>query len=209
MAKLTVQEYFDQLRAVGMQLAGEDMPLEIAARDTVAMMHTRIFIDGKDRHGNMIGDYNTTNPLYVNVEKNKNVLPRNTKAIGKNGDTGNVGQNKRKTAYFENYLALRQDQGVQTKYVDLLLSGRLSFNFVNSSVSTSSSTLKRPISGKGVRLEKIDKLSYVIRLNAENWAKAKGNQVHFRKPIFLTSKEEKENFKRVLQFETIKLANNA
>lgn len=205
MAKLTVQEYFNKLRAAGQTLAEQDMPLEIAARDTVAAMFSRIFVDGKDAKGGSIGNYNTTKPLYVNPKN----LPRATPVKGKNDDTGNVGKNPRKTAYFESYMALRADQGVNTKYVDLNFSGRLGFNFVNSSVSTQSGTIKGGASSKDIRLEKIDKLSYVIRLNKENMAKAKGNQVRFSTKIFAVSKEEKASFKRVMQFETIRLANNA
>lgn len=199
MAKLSIQQYFDNLRAVGQTLAEEEMPLEIAARDTVAMMFSRIFVNGKDAKGANIGKYNTTKPLYANPK----LLPRSVPAKGKHGADN-------KTAYFENYKALREAMGVQTKYVDLNFSGRLAFNFVNSSVSASSNSIgSRAVNPKDVRLEKIDKLKFVVRLNRENMAKSRGNEAHFSKRIFSVSKEEKENFKKVLRFETIRLANNA
>ena len=204
MAKLSIQEYFNKLRAAGQVLAEEDMPLEIAARDTVAVMFERIFINGKDRNGAAIGKYDTNRELYANPK----MLPRAVPVVGKNGDKGNVGEKPRKTAYFENYKALRAAMGVNTKYVDLHFSGRLAFNFVNSSVSPSSSTMsKKAVSSKDISLEKINKLTYAIRLNKENTAKAKGAQFHFRAPIFLKSKAEKENFIKVLKFETIRLLN--
>lgn len=199
MAKLTIKQYFDNLRAIGQTLAEENMPLEIAARDTVAMEFNRIFVDGKDSKGGKIGNYNNTKPLYADPK----LLPRAVPAKGKNGADN-------KTAYFESYKALREAMGVQTKYVDLNFSGRLGFNFVNSSVSASSNTISaRPVKSNEIRLEKINKLQFVVRLNKENMGKARGNEVHFSTKIFALSKEEKENFKKVMKFETIRLANNA
>lgn len=197
MAKLTIKEYFNKLRAVGQTLAEKDMPLEIAARDTVAEMFNRVFVNGKDSQGGNIGKYNVTKSLYVDPK----LLPRSVPAKGKHGADN-------KTAYFANYKALRDAMGVQTSYVDLNFSGRLAFNFVNSSVSTSTNTLKsRPVNAGEIRLEKIDKVRFVIRLNKENMGKARGNEVRFSTKIFSISKAEKENFKRVLKFETIRLAN--
>ena len=160
----------------------------IAVKSIQSEQAERIFEKGISSDGSKIGDYNSTNPIYINSDKS----PKKFKPEGKPKATTTdkkktkASNDKRKTKYFESYRAFRQQIGRESGFVNLRLFGRLQSDFVNAPVQSS-------------------QFSYDVVLNSLNAAKAKGNEAHFGKKIFGLTKEENQTFLKVLGFELNKI----
>ncbi len=99
----------------------------VAAKAVEAKYKTRIFKDGKDSNGGLIGDY-STKPFYINPKSETliGVKKGNIKPIGKNGQKQFKSGKPHKTSYLAGgYKELRQKTGRQSAKVDLNLSGSL------------------------------------------------------------------------------------
>jgi hypothetical protein len=148
----------------------------IAAQDTHVKMVERIFEKGKDGTGAK-RDYNNTNSLYVNpnTESPKRFPPK-----GKTGKTKFKNGEPHKTGYFDSYKDFRSKIGRETGFVNLNLFGNLQNDF-----------------GKGV-----------VKLSNESWISTVTSGLNKPKlekfaEYFKVNKEERENFKDVLEYETL------
>jgi hypothetical protein len=132
---ITPQEFADKINLQIAELQKSNRPLELAARSVHALQVQRIFKDGLKSDGSQIGQYNTTEPLYVNPSTS----PGNTSGIkpprGKNGDThfksGKKEGQPHKTTYVESYKAYKGLIGRNNDKVNLRLSDDLFSDFAS------------------------------------------------------------------------------
>lgn len=172
----SISDYLNDLN----RRINESNALVIAAKDTSAEMSERIFIEGQSVQGD-IGKYSTT-ATYIG-DKNS---PKKGTHKGKNDDTKFKDGRPHTTTYYEGgYSEYRSAMGRDNKGVNLSLTGRLETNFNNALVENNADEV-------------------VLRLTAENTAKARGNELRFNKRIFSLTKEERERFVDTLKFELFK-----
>ncbi len=169
-------------------------PFGLAVQDVHALRSERIFTDGKNSSGSNIGQYNDSNPLYVDPSK----VPGSLKPGGKGefaiASTFNpfdkkkqkvksVRQEKKrgnKLRYFGSYKEFRQAIGRQTSVVDLNLWGDLKSNFENRSRGNPEAV-------------KIADNEYHVGLDSENSKKKEGLEDKYGE-IFPHTDEEKTHF---------------
>jgi hypothetical protein len=149
----------------------------IAAQDTHVQMVERIFETGKQADGKK-KKYNSKDPIYVNPKN----APKSFKPKGKSGDTIFSNGDEHKTGYFDSYKDYRAAMGRETKHVNLNLFGILQSDF-----------------SKGV--VKLDDLKYVSTVTQES---NKGTVEKFGE-YFKLNKDERKNFKEVLEYETLEI----
>lgn len=145
--------------------------VQVSATEVHREMANRIFIQGEDKNNALIGNYNTSKPIYVN--------PKNSpKKFATGGKRGNKKKNKEKykTRYFSSYRDFRAEIGRETRFVDLVLSGRLQSAVVS-----------------GIRKQNKFKWVSFIKSTIEQ-KKSEGMEKHFGKKIFELSQDEKELF---------------
>lgn len=126
LSSLKIEEKTKELTSKGV-----DSIMRTVATSMLGVMKQRVFEQGKDSENSSIGEYNKTNPLYVNP----NVAPRSFATKGKNGETKfKTGQKKGQqhlTRYFDSYNDYKTFIGRnQLGTVNLSLSGQMSNQFV-------------------------------------------------------------------------------
>jgi hypothetical protein len=173
---MTTEQYIQKLRDKRARLESGEA-VAIAAQDTHVKMVERIFENGKQADGKK-AKYNSKDPIYVNPKNS----PKKFKPKGKNGDTLFSNGDEHKTGYFDSYKDYRQAMGRETKHVNLNLFGILQSDF-----------------SKGVI--KLDDLKYVSTVTQES---NKGKVEKFAE-YFKLNKEERKNFKEVLEYETLEI----
>lgn len=178
---MTTKEYINKNIRAKLAIIKEGKPIAIAAQDTHVQMSERIFDKHKNAQDGKIGEYNSTDPLYVNPDNSPKKFPKK----GKEGKTKFQNGNPHKTGYFESYKAFREKIGRQTGEVDLKLTGRLKSDFT-----------------KGV--VKKDNLTYTSGVNDDNAKKLEGIEDRYGNVFRLTPKE-RTNFKQVLAFESFQI----
>lgn len=183
MANLTPAEYAAKLESKLNSLKTNDKAMGVAVFDTNAKMVNRIFVQGRDSSNSGIGSYNTTDPLYVNPKYS----PKSFPTKGKAGNSRKKNGEAYKTAYFSSYKAFRDTIGRETGFVNLTL-----FGLLQNSVSNG---IERNSNGR-----------YITILKGEQGDKADGLEKKYG-TIFNLTKEERENFLRVYEFEITKLLN--
>lgn len=165
-------------------------PLILAATSTVSEMGERIFEEGRASNGGKIGKYSNKGGFWTEIDK----LPKKPKKFRKKTKDG-------ERVYYPSYVALREEMGRQTNFVDLRFSGRLAMNFLGSSVSSTG----RDISGMKAEVKKLEKKNTVgITLRPENFEKAEDNEARFKKVIFGLTKNERKAFRHVFKNEVLK-----
>lgn len=157
----------------------------LAASTAHADMVERVFSDGKASDGSEIGNYNATNPLYVNPEN----APRGFTTEGKNGEQVFKNGRKRKTKYFRSYQDFRANQQRESGFVNLQLFGNLMSDF-----STSLRRVSDRVFESGPRRK-------------ESEGKILGNQRRFQKVIFAATEKEREVYRETLNFEIERILN--
>ena len=100
MATLTLEQYFAKIKRQNAQLMKENLPLQIAAQTTHALITNRIFHEGRATDGGPIGSYDNTNEMWVENDQLR-------RAGTNKGKTGNP----IKTSYYKSYKALKRQQG--------------------------------------------------------------------------------------------------
>lgn len=213
---MTTEEWIAYNQKKIQQLIKNCKPLEIAAKDTMAMQAQRIFMEGKDSADSSIGKY-STKPIYINPKnspkkfatggkgKEKTRIRKTYIAVGES--SGYVERTKekyisiskskfkngnpRKSRYFPGgYKEFRDKIGRETRFVNLSLTGDLQSDFANA--GTISTTLK------SVKPIKISSLEYVTALKRGiNKEKRAGMEKKYG-PIFQLTNEEIKNFFDVL-----------
>ena len=161
-------------------ILAKNIPLALAVSSSMGQQTKRIFTEGLNSQGSVIGNY-SQNPIYVNPKNS----PKGFTTKGKTGKTKFKDGTTHKTGYFVNYLAYKKsigrNQSVQT--IDLFLFGNLFKDWAKAaSIGAAKAT-------------KINQNNYVVTLKQENLDKVEQYKV-----TDLTSKEKKL-FLDVLQFE--------
>ncbi len=177
---MTTDEYIAKLRKTAEDI-DSGKALFLATSTLLAAMQERIFTDGKNSDGIGIGEYNDSDPIYVNPITARKDFPTN----GKTGkDTFKSGK-KHTTGYFESYKSFRDNQGVETKFVNLKLTDELFLNF-SSGVRRVNNNEYNIVVTKKVNVDKVD-----------------GNEDRFGK-IFNATKQERllvnETYLKELRF---------
>lgn len=189
---MTIEEFKLKLEQALAEIKANDTPLRLASYGAVAQISKRVFTDGGNADGGKIGQYNSTDPIYLNPKKafggSKLGTPR-----GKNGDTKFKDGRSHVTVYLDSYKDYKSILGKPSGggYVNLELSGDLKSDFENGMAPIQISTheyaigLKRPI----------------------NIEKRKGLEARYGK-IFAMTNKEVEEFIKDIQFEFAKLFGN-
>jgi uncharacterized protein YjbJ (UPF0337 family) len=176
---MTTNDYIQRLREKDNLIRLKQF-VGLAASTIHVQMSNRIFDDGKNSNDDKIGSYNTTNELYVNPNKSPKKFP--TK--GKNGQTKFANGKPHVTGYFSSYQKYKGSQGRETSFVDLTLWGDLRNNF------------------KGGLTESGGK--WIVTVRDNNAKKIEGNESKYGE-IFTATEQEKENFKKLINNEIIKI----
>lgn len=163
----------------------KNIPLQLAVRSVMAMQSKRIFLEGKNSKGGIIGQYGT-NHLYVSeTYRNKTNLPK-FPLKGKYGDKKFKNGKYHKSGYFENYLAFKKAVKLNKRIgtVDLFLTGTLHRHWANSD--------KVGIA----EARKVNANHYYVAISDEDYKKINRYQ-----NVFNLSLQEKQTFYKVLSGE--------
>ena len=140
---MLVTEYAKNLGLLLKELERVNRPFAVAVKTVTKDMGERIFIQGKRSDGSQIGQYDTTHPLYVNPKKVAGAATGNKSLnisglnppTGKHGDTvfksGKKAGQPHKTTYVSSYKEFRSRVGRPVDKVNLVLSGDLQSDFIN------------------------------------------------------------------------------
>lgn len=149
---MTIEEFKLKLEQALAEIKANDIPLRLASYGALAQISKRVFTDGLNSDGGAIGQYNSTDPIYINPKKafggSKLGPPR-----GKNGDTKFKDGRSHVTVYLDSYKDYKSILGKPSggAYVNLELSGDLKSDFENNMAPRQINTheyiigLKRPI----------------------------------------------------------------
>jgi hypothetical protein len=176
---LTIEEYIANFKAVVEEIQRDEEPIVLAVKDTTSLMAVRIFEDGLDASGAPIGQYNDTKEMWIADEN----LPK------KGNNTGKTGK-PIKTSYYESYKAMREQQGRESGFMNLRLTGRLQSEFLNAPISERVSEGGEPLSLGGG--------SYGIAVSGRS------RSIVDKYPnVFAFSEKEMQNYEDVLTFEIL------
>ena len=175
------------MRKQARDLKRNNVPLEIAARTTHALITNRIFHEGKNSSDSRIGSYNTSTELWASDED----LRRAGTHRGKTG-------NPTKTSYYRSYKALKQQQGFNANMVNLRMKNELQSDFANARIAEGNDAPPKP------NTIKVNPNEYRIVLRKQiNVDKKAGLEQKYGK-IFSHTKAERKAFHKVAQKELIK-----
>lgn len=205
---MTTDQFTAKLNRQIEAIVKENKPLLIAVRDIMAIQSRRIFFEGKNTYGGIIGRYESKD-IYVQVKDSpKSFVPKGKPKDGKSPKDkkvsfilyGNGEQRKvtkylkktgfaRKTGYFESWLHYKVAIGRNKKFqtVDLFFRGELHRNWANAEINQPAKAIK------------INQHNYVTRLSELNQKKVEryGN-------VFNLSTKEKSTFLTRIQQELAK-----
>lgn len=194
MATLTLQQYLDKIKRQNVALMKENVPLQIAAQTTHALITNRIFHEGRATDGGPIGSYDNTNEMWVENDQ----LRRAGTNKGKTGEPI-------KTSYYKSYKALKRQQGFNADVVNLRMKNELQSDFASGkidSIGQNSDAVPK------VETYKKSPQEYQIRLSKQiNVDKMEGAEKRFSKRIFAHTEDEKKQFRNVARKELIKFLN--
>lgn len=197
---MTTEEWIAKQRRLITELKTKNAPLELAARSTMALQAHRIFIDGENSSGGSIGQYNSTDPFYIDPDYSPRKSPDKAKGIeglqrkGKTGETVFKNGRPHKTSFQKSYKDFKRNIGQKNDKVRLHLSGDFESDFRNA-----------PVDSSAVNPKKISVNEYQTVLKRdENVDKLRGLTVRFGVFSNLT-KFERSEFLRVNSFELRKL----
>lgn len=178
---MTTEQFIKQQEDKLLKIAA-DKPFITAVKSITALQYKRIFKQGLNASGSLIGNY-SNNPLYVSLENS----PRKFQPKGKPPKPKDI--KDRKSGYFANYLtykkAIGRNQTINS--VDLFLNGELQRDFLNSKTEASPEPKKK---GSNVLYFSLDDFNYK---KVEKY----GN-------VFGLTSDEISKFVEILKFETIK-----
>jgi hypothetical protein len=185
-AQLTLEQHFEKMRRQAQELKRNNIPLEIAARTTHALITNRIFHEGKNSADSRIGNYNTSTELWVSDEN----LRRAGNHRGKTGKPT-------KTSYYKSYKALKQQQGFNANVVNLRMKNELQSDFANAKIAEGNDSPPKP------NTIKVNPNLFIISLRKQiNVDKKEGLEKKYGK-IFSHTKAERKEFHRVAKKELI------
>lgn len=136
---MTVAEYNSSLERFINDLEKNNRPLAVAAQSSVGQIANRIFDSGKKTDGTDIGQYNSTDPLYINPDKAPNTRKlKPTK--GKEGEHVFKNGNIHKTTYVPSYKDYKGLIGQPNDKVYLKDTNVLEFDFRKGNTATKINT---------------------------------------------------------------------
>jgi len=204
---MDIKDYILRLQAVKKVIADNKTVTEnialVAGKQLEAEMGRRIFLKGRDATGAAIGTYSIT-PFYINPNAPLfNLLPKFKKSkprlvpIGKNGDKVFKNGKPHKTAYLAGgYAEFRKIVGRQPS-AKLAKLGDISASGVNLNLTGSmAANFGLGFSGKRIAIG---------FTSVREYAKAKGNEQRFKRPIFSASTKERANFVAAANREFLRL----
>lgn len=188
MSTQTLTQYADKLKSFAEELQKNNRPFAKAVQSTVVRQANRIFVDGKKSDGSLIGQYDTTKPMYVNPDKSTGAVTgargKGFKIQGLKPTKGKDGEHlfkngkAHKTTYLNNYKDFRNRIGKRIDKVNLNLSGSLFFDFINGNTV------------KEAKAHKIDSNHYEVALkNVTNQLIMEGHNEKYGKISDLTPDE--------------------
>ncbi len=191
---MTTSEFIKKQEAKINEIIKNNKPLLMAVSSVVAMQSKRIFIEGKNADGGIIGEYKGGG-IYVSPNANKDL--KSFPLTGKDGISENKkiysiktkkalkNKSSHRTGYFENYLAFKKAIGknklIQT--VDLNLTGELHRHWANGDIANPGA-------------QKINQHNYIVSITKEDQDK-----VDKYDRVFNLSKKERETFLKVVKIE--------
>jgi len=188
---MTIDEFNLKLKQALAEIEANDVPLRLAAYGSVAEVSLRIFTKGGNADGGAIGQYNSSDPIYINPKKafggSKLGTPR-----GKNGDTQFKNGKPHATVYLDSYKDYKAILGKPSGggFVNLELSGDLKSDFENGKVPTPT---------------QLGPHEYAVQLKRNiNIDKVAGLESRYGK-IFALTNQEVENFIEDIKFEFAKI----
>jgi len=188
---MTIEEFNRKLKEALLEIQANDVPLRLASYGSVAEVSLRVFTKGGNADGGQIGQYNSTDPIYVNPKKafggSKLGTPR-----GKNGDTTFKNGKPHATVYLDSYKDYKAILGKPSGggFVNLELSGDLKSDFENGKVPTPT---------------QLGPHEYAVQLKRNvNIDKVAGLESRYGK-IFALTNQEVENFIEDIKFEFAKI----
>lgn len=188
---MTIDEFNLKLKQALAEIQSNDIPLRLAAYGSVAEVSLRIFTQGGNANGGAIGQYNSSDPIYINPKKafggSKLGTPR-----GKNGDTQFKNGKPHATVYLDSYKDYKAILGKPSGggFVNLELSGDLKSDFENGKVPTPT---------------QLGPHEYAVQLKRNiNIDKVAGLESRYGK-IFALTNQEVENFIEDIKFEFAKI----
>lgn len=191
---MTTEDEINRLECIKKALE-ENKPFANAVNAIHTDRCERIFTNGENTSGSVIGQYDTKTPMYVNPNK----APRSTRGsfgagqgkfeglkppTGKRGDTKFKSGKPHKTTFVNNYKDLRNRMGRRTDRVNLTMFGNLKSNFENRSRGVPSAT-------------KVNNNEYIVGLDAENSEKKSGLENKYGE-IFHHTQTELTKFPEIL-----------
>ena len=188
---MTIEDFNRKLKEALLEIQANDIPLRLASYSSVAEVSLRVFTKGGNADGGQIGQYNSTDPIYVNPKKafggSKLGTPR-----GKNGNTTFKNGKPHATVYLDSYKDYKAILGKPSGggFVNLELSGDLKSDFENGKVPTPT---------------QLGPHEYAVQLKRNvNIDKVAGLESRYGKIFALTNKEL-ENFIEDIKFEFAKI----
>jgi len=178
--KIKLPNIEEKLKTFAKGGEGYDTVLRGVASSMIGVIKKRIHEDGKAADDSNIGQYDTTNPLYVNPNKS----PKAFAPVGKTGKTKFKNGQPHKTKYFDSYKGFRENIGRPTDKVNLSLTGQMNSQF----------TIIPTENGYGLGWN-----------NTEMYERSKGLETKYGKKIWSLTDEESEIAADVAAFETGKV----
>jgi len=184
---MTTEQFIDKLNAKLKAIEDFDKPLELSVRSVMALQSNRIFFNGKNTEGGIIGKY-VQKGIYISQDITKKLgiaaLPEPLK--GKGGESKFKNGKPHKTGYFENFLGFKKavGKGEKINTVDLFLSGKLHRDWANAEI------------GEPAEATKINQHNYVVSISEENH-----NKVERYGRVFNLSIAERLAFFKTITFE--------
>ena len=190
MATLTLKQYKAKIKRQNRELLKKNLPLQIAAQTTHALITNRIFHEGRKTDGSATGSYDTKQEMWVENDQLR-------KAGTNRGKTGNPIT----TSYYKSYKALKSQQGFNANVVNLRMKNELQSDFANAPISQNSDSMPK------VKTIKISPQEYQIQVRKKiNRDKMEGQTERFG-TIFMHTEDEKKKFHEIVQKELIKFLN--
>lgn len=194
---MTTDQFILKMSKQIQDIKEHDKPLALAVKSVMALQHQRIFRDGLNSRGSVIGTYKKKD-IYISGDLAGDLgikqIPKPFK--GKTGKSKFKNGELHKSGYFESFLAYKKKIGKNNKIqtIDLFLSGNLQRNWANAE-------LKQP-----PRAIKLSVHRYIVGLSQENAVKVskKGTDLMRYGRVFNLSVVEKGKFLAVIQHELAK-----
>lgn len=158
---ISPETYNQRLKSFIKELETKNRGFQMAVISTHHKQAKRIFQDGVASDESQIGQYNSTNPLYVDPNTTFGNTSKLKPPRGKHGETefktGKKAGQPHKTTYVDSYKELRNLVGRKTDKVNLVASGELQSDFSKGNIKINANSYQTKLS-KPKNVKKIDGL---------------------------------------------------